>query len=394
MKNNERIIDPDKKKLKILIVSDMYYPLPGGIPEHIHNLYLEMKKMGHTVHILTGKSFSDNTKIASDIKRFGHSISVPANNSFSQITIGIAMFKRVKTLLDRENYDIVHIHGSLAPTLPILTLYFSKTTNIVTFHAAHNHSIGYAALRSPLSKMFRRIHGLIAVSKEAERSVNKYFPGNYRIIPNGVNIKRFNPQNQKLEKFLDGKINLLFVGRHDPRKGIKYLYKAMDFIIEKHENVRLIVVGKGVLKNYYKQMISENAMKYIVFEDYVDSELIPLYYRTADIYISPATGGESFGIVLLESMASGTPLVASRIRGYRQVAKHKFNAYFVKPKDPKELAEGVINIIENDDLRKELITNGLESVKKYSWNNVTNQVLDYYREIMRKRKIEKEKNIG
>ena len=194
--------------------------------------------------------------------------------------------------------------------------------------------------------------------------------------------------------YIDISVNLLFVGRHDPREGIKYLYKAMDFIIEKHENVRLIVVGKGVLKNYYKQMISENAMKYIVFEDYVDSELIPLYYRTADIYISPATGGESFGIVLLESMASGTPLVASRIRGYRQVAKHKFNAYFVKPKDPKELAEGVINIIENDDLRKELITNGLESVKKYSWNNVTNQVLDYYREIMRKRKIEKEKNIG
>lgn len=379
-------IDPKKEKLKILLVSDMYYPLPGGIPEHIHNLYIEMKKKGHAVHILTGKSFTDKTHISSDIKRFGHSISVPANKSFSQITMGIAMFSQIKTLLNREQYDIVHVHGSLAPTLPLLTLYLSNSTNIVTFHAAHNHSIGYSALQSPLSKIFRRIHGPIAVSKEAERSINKYFPGNYRIIPNGVNVKRFSPKNPLLEKYADGKTNLLFVGRHDPRKGIKYLYKAMDIVLEKNQNVRLIVVGKGFLKNYYKWQISEKAQEYIIFEDYVDSELLPLYYRTADIFISPATGGESFGIVLLEAMASGTPIVASRIRGYRQVARHKHNALFVKPKDPQDLAAGIIELINDNELRRNLIENGLTIAQRYSWANVTDEVLAYYREIMENRK--------
>ncbi len=388
---NKNSIDPNKEHLKILLVSDMYYPLPGGIPEHIHNLYIEMKKKGHCVHILTGKSFSDKTHIATDIKRFGHSISVPANKSFSQITIGIGMFNQVNTLLNREKYDIIHVHGSLAPTLPLLTLYLSNSTNIVTFHAAHNHSIGYSALQSPLSKIFRRIHGPIAVSKEAERSVKKYFPADYRIIPNGVNIKRFSSDNQILKKFDDGKINLLFVGRHDPRKGIKYLYKAMDRIIEKNKNVRLIVVGKGFLKNYYKMAISEKAMDYIVFEDYVDAELLPLYYKTADIFVSPATGGESFGIVLLEAMASGTPIVASRIRGYRQIARHKHNALFVKPKDPKELAEGILEVIEDADVRRNLIENGLQIAQRFSWSNVTEDVLDYYREIMAKRNEEMEK---
>ncbi|MDY6788190.1 MAG: glycosyltransferase family 4 protein [candidate division WOR-3 bacterium] len=379
-------INPDKKKLKILLVSDMYYPLPGGIPEHIHNLYLVMKRKGHCVHILTGKSFTNKSHVSDDVKRFGHSISVPANKSFSQITMGVNMFGQIKSLLEKEQYDIVHIHGSLAPTLPILTLYLSRGTNIVTFHAAHNHSVGYSALQSPLSKLFRKIHGPIAVSKEAERSIEKYFPANYRIIPNGVDVERFSHKNRILEKFNDNKINLLFVGRHDPRKGIKYLYKAMDYVIKKHRNVRLIVVGKGFLKRYYKLSISEESRDYIEFQDYVDYDLLPLYYRTADIFISPATGGESFGIVLLESMASGTPIVASRIRGYRQVAKHRYNAFFVKPEDPVELAEGINELIENEQLRKDLISNGLKHVQRYSWENVTQEVLDYYREIMGNRK--------
>lgn len=378
-------IDYNKSKLKILLVSDMYYPLPGGIPEHIHHLYLEMKKMGHTVHILTGKTFRDRTETSSDIIRYGYSISVPANNSFSQISVGISLFSQVKDLLSKEKYDIVHIHGSLAPTLPILTLLCSESTNIVTFHAAHNRSIGYSALKSPLSNVFRRIDGLIAVSKEAERSVSMYFPGDYRIIPNGVNISRFNPNSQRLGKYDDDRKNILFVGRHDPRKGIKFLYKAMDHIIEEMPEARLIVVGKGLLKRYYRMSISERVREHIIIEDYVDYDLLPSYYSTADVFVSPATGGESFGIVLIEAMASGVPVVASRIRGYRQVAKHRYNAYLVKPKDTRELAEGIMEVLRNEKLRKDMVANGFESVKQYSWNVVTKQVIDYYREIMKRK---------
>lgn len=379
------VINPDKRKLKVLLVSDMYYPLPGGIPEHIHHLYLEMKKMGHTVHILTGKSFRDKSETMSDIIRYGYSISVPANKSFSQVTVGLSMIGQIRELLTRENYDIVHIHGSLAPTLPILVLLCSDSTNIVTFHAAHNRSIGYSSLKSPLSKVFRRIDGLIAVSREAERSVKMYFPGDYNIIPNGVNIARFSPNSPKLHKYMDGKKNILFVGRHDPRKGIKFLYKAMDYIIDEMPDVRLLVVGKGFLKRYYKMSISEKVRDHIILEDYVDYDLLPSYYSTADVFVSPATGGESFGIVLIEAMASGVPVVASRIRGYRQVAKHRDNAFLVKPKDPKELAEGILEVLRDKELSSSMVENGLNSVKQYSWSVVTNQVLEFYRETMRKK---------
>lgn len=378
----------ERKKLKILMVSDMYYPLPGGISEHIHHLYIEMKRKGHTVHILTGNPLFKSVKNeGSDIKRVGYSISIPANKSFAQVSVGLKMIFDIKNLLEREKYDIIHIHGALAPTLPLITLFFSNSTNIITFHAAFDRSIGYEALKSPLKKFFERIDGVIAVSEEAKRSVYRYFPGEYTIIPNGVDLKRFSPNNPKLENYIDGRINLLFVGRQDPRKGIKFLYKAMDYIVDEITDVRLIVVGKGFLKKYYELSISDKAKEHIIFEDYVDWSLLPLYYNTANIFVSPATGGESFGIVLLEAMASGTPVVASNIRGYRQVIKHKYNGYLVKPKDPKDLADGIIEVLKNRELREQLKKNGLEFVKRFSWENVSDEILDFYY-----RKIEQKNN--
>ncbi len=376
----------ERKKLKILMVSDMYYPLPGGIPEHMHHLYVEMKKRGHIVNILTGNPMFKTKKVdILDVKRVGYSISIPANKSFSQITVGFKMIFDIKNLLDKEKYDIIHIHGALAPTLPLITLLFSNSTNIITFHASFDRSIGYESLRSPLRKFFSRIDGVIAVSQEAKRSVYRYFPGEYKIIPNGVDLKRFSPNNPKLENYIDGRINLLFVGRQDPRKGIKYLYKAMDYIIEEISDVRLIVVGRGFLKKFYELSISDKAREHIVFEDYVDWSLLPLYYSTVNLFVSPAIGGESFGIILLEAMASGVPVVASNIRGYRQVIKHKYNGYLVKPKDPKELADGIINVLKNKGLRENLVKNGLEFVKRYSWENVTDEIIDFYYETLKKK---------
>ena len=381
----------EKRKLKILLVSDMYYPLPGGISEHIYHLYIEMKMMGHTVHILTGKSFKETKSENSDIKRYGLSVSVPANKSFAHVTLGFKMFFDIKNLLQKEKYDVIHIHGALAPTLPLAAIFFSNETNIITFHASHNRSIGYEALKSPLLKFFQKIDGLIAVSNEAKRSVCKYFPGDYEIIPNGVDTKRFSVNNQKLEKYIDGRINILFVGRQDPRKGIKYLYKAMDYLIEQIPDIRLIVVGKGFLKTYYGLSISEKAKKHVVFEDFVDRALLPSYYTTANVFVSPAIGGESFGIVLIEAMASGTPVLASNIRGYRQVIDNKKNGYLVKRKDPKAIADGIIDILSNPELKKKMIENGLKTAEMYEWNKITKSVLDFYYKTIEKKKTSRKK---
>ncbi|MGE3062206.1 MAG: glycosyltransferase family 4 protein [bacterium] len=378
----------ERKKLKILLVSDMYYPLPGGIPEHIHHLYIEMKMMGHTVHILTGKSFKEVKSENSDIKRYGMSVSVPANKSFAHVTIGFKMFFDIKNLLQKENYDVIHIHGALAPTLPLAILFFSNTTNVITFHASFERSIGYEVLKSPLTKFFQRIDGVIAVSTEAKRSVFKYFPSDYEVIPNGVDTKRFSNENPKLEKYIDGRINILFVGRQDPRKGIKYLYKAMDYLIEQVPDIRLIVVGRGFLKSYYGLSISDKAKKHVVFENYVDWALLPSYYSTANVFVSPAIGGESFGIVLIEAMASGVPVLASNIRGYRQVVDHKKNGYLVKPKDPKAIADGILEILYNPELRKSLVENGLKTAKMYDWNKVARDVLSFYFKTIEKKERE------
>ncbi|TES91552.1 MAG: glycosyltransferase family 1 protein [Candidatus Cloacimonadota bacterium] len=377
----------NRKKLKIGFVSDAYYPHVGGIQEHIYHLGIEFKKMGHQVKVITGSAGDNSAPPGLDVIRIGRVIQIPANKSFMKSTVGLGIGARLRGVFKIEKFDIVHVHG---PPVPFLHLYShslssSSSTNIHTFHASFNRSTPCLIFKKSLQRYIEKIDGIIAVSKIARDSITKYLSANFTIIPNGVDITRFNPEKKRLKKFSGMFPLLLFVGRFELRKGLKFLFFSFNHIVKKFPDAGLIVVGEGRMKEYYKAFLSKSASKKVFFEGKVSMEMLPSYFATCDIFCSPAYTGESFGIILLEALASGKPVIASNIPGYRNVIKDGYNGILVPPKAPDAITNAVLRITEDKGFEKRLIYNGLKSAKQYSWENVSKMIEDFYYKTMGKK---------
>ncbi len=363
--------------MRILFVSDIYYPHIGGVSEHICNLANHFEGMGHKVSILTANIHGELKPDEERVIRLGKSAIIPANRSCSRITYGVSTDKISRIV---NKYDIVHIHGTLAPTLPLLTLMTSRRTNIFTFHPTFEPSLLFEVSKGYLRRYFDRINGKIAVSKTARDSIFRYFPGEYRIIPNGVDTERFTPGDAS-RKFPKGILpkEILFVGRIEPRKGLQYLIDALPLVKKEIDDVHLTVVGGG-----YKEMrlrISDEVKDSIRFLGFVEPGHLSEIFKGSSLFVSPAISGESFGIVLIEAMASGVPVIASDIPGYRCVIEDRKNGLLVSPGDHKEIAESIVKIMKNDNLRCSLIKGGLKSAARYSWKKVSKEILDFYYEV-------------
>ncbi len=374
-------------KGKVLFVSDVYYPYPGGISEHIHQLSRKLRDLGWETYILT-TNFKE--KVGFDeppwVYRVGFPIKLPLNGSIAPVAFSPRINFYVKGIIRRKNFDIIHIHGQVAPTLPILALKFSRSVNVITFHAAYRKNLLAKTFKPYIKGYFSMLDGFIAVSPAAIEPIVKHFgPIEYRIIPNGVDVDKFNP-NKKPLSHLMGYKNILFVGRPEPRKGLKYLIMAMPMVISKIPDARLIVVGSGPLITYYKSIVPSEIKGRVVFEGSVDSNMLPRYYRSADVFVSPATRSESFGMVLLEAMASGVPVVASRNEGYRYVVRDGENGLMCEPEDEVELAHKIIKVLTDDNLRRRLVENGLKTALRFKWDNIAREVGDYYDYLLKTKK--------
>ncbi|EKE13729.1 MAG: hypothetical protein ACD_12C00850G0001, partial [uncultured bacterium] len=277
---------------------------------------------------------------------------------------------------------------ALEPILPLVALKYMKAPKIGTFHSYMEKSFGYIVFRKGLKEYWDSLSGRIYVSEAARSFIEQYFEGPYRIIPNGVDTERFKPENKPIAKFKrDGKINILFVGRIEPRKGLKYLLQAFKYVHKKFPETRLIIVGNGLLKLFYKGFQDRELDENIFYEGRASAEKIPHYYTTADIFCAPSTGGESFGIVLLEAMASARPIVASDIEGYRQILEDQKQGLMVKPRDPFDLTEKLITLIKDQKLREKLGKSGRKKSLNYTWEEVTNKIEQYYFDILAKKRI-------
>jgi phosphatidyl-myo-inositol alpha-mannosyltransferase len=300
--------------MKIALVSPYDYPFPGGVTEHISHLYARFKEEGHQVRILAPSSQRDVEAAHPDVFRLGKTIiPVPANQSVARLTLSLTLSRRVKQILNAERFDVVHIHEPLVPALPLTVLRESKTVNVATFHVARDSYFGYLYAKPLLKQFMRKVHGRIAVSPTAREFVDQYFPGDYRIIPNGIDVEKFERRLEPLPEIKDGKINLLFVGRLEKRKGLIYLLKALPHVKYHFPNIRLTVIGafEDDQIEEYKSFVRESGITDVVFKGFVSPEEKIRYYQNADVYCSPAIGRESQGVVLLEAMAAGTPVIAS-----------------------------------------------------------------------------------
>lgn len=371
--------------MKIALVSPYDITHPGGVVNHILALNNQFTKMGHEVRIIAPAS----REIPNKDKRLlpiGKARPIPVRGTTIRISISLRLASKIKEALAREKFDIIHLHEPFMPMLCSAVLRFSDSANIGTFHACRGspgYNFGWPISKIMLHRRRRKLVGKIAVSKPAMDFASKYIPGYYNIIPNGIDLEHFSPNVSPIERFCDGKINILFVGRLEKRKGLNYLLKAYQQVKERVPNVRLIIVGPGTrFRKKYEKYVRRRGLSDVVFVGLVSYDELPRYYKTADIFCSPAIGGESFGIILLEAMAVGRPIVATNIEGYASVITHGREGLLVPPKDDKELARALLSLISDEPLRRRMGAQGMLTAQGYDWVRVARRVLDYYVRIL------------
>jgi phosphatidyl-myo-inositol alpha-mannosyltransferase len=368
--------------MKIGLVSPYVYPLPGGVTQHVRYLYENLRLRGHTVRILTSSHGLQRTS-EGDVIRLGKGFSMPANGSVGTVTVSPRFVSQVRALLEREQFDVLHFHEPFVPFLSLVILRESRSVNVGTFHAYGGFSPAYEFGSRAMKSYAARLHGRIAVSAAARHFIDRYFPGDYKVIPNGVDIDRFQ-RAVPLSRWQDGTQNILFVGRFEPRKGVLDLLKAHRILRREGSDARLLLVGGGPQEREARRYIAIRRLGGVEFLGRVSDDEKAQLFRTADVYCSPATGRESFGIVLLEAMAAGAPIVASDIHGYKGVVRRGREALLVPPRDPKELAVALDRVLTDHELARTMSENGKLRAEEFSWPRVTAKVDDYYGFVIRR----------
>ena len=370
--------------MKIALVSPYDFTWPGGVTVHISQLAHQFTRMGHEVKILAPHSPSKGMGENESFVPLGRSVPIPTGGSIARLSLSFWQHPKVRNLLNRECFDVVHLHEPLMPVLPLFVLQNSNALNVGTFHAFYGRFRNYGWSHPILKYWFRRLNGLIAVSAAARQYASRFFPGDYQIIPNGIDVDHFSAERPPIPELDDGKLNILFVGRMEKRKGLRYLLEAFGKLQWDWQDIRLLVVGPGTLDKDCHRVLSERNLRNVVLLGSVPYSELPRYYRSAHICCAPATGRESFGVVLLEAMASGKPIVASRIEGYSAVLNHGEQGLLVPPKDSTSLAEALALLIRNPKLRSQMGERGKQSVEQYQWETVAKNVMSYYMALMGK----------
>lgn len=369
--------------MKVAFISCHSFDKPGGVKNHILGLHKEFKKRGVQSKIIAPRRLASEN-YGKDVILLGTSFPLRFSGSQGDLDINFNPLA-IESCLKKEKFDVLHFHNFGFPSA-LQILERSKSMNILTFHADLSGS-GIVRTFPQIVKLINKIvqwkiDGIIGVAPLILK-IFKDYKGPKVLIPNGVDLDEFNPKVKPVKKFKKprNKINILFVGRIEERKGLIYLLKAYQILEKKYSNLRLIVVGKGPLMEQSQNFVKENNLKDVHFEgEKKGSKEVARYFNTADIYCSPAIFGESFGIVLLEGMACRKPVVGFSNKGYKQLLEGtKGSKFLARPRDYKGLAKILEKLIKSKKLRKEMGEWGLKHVQKYSWKRIAGQVLDFYK---------------
>ena len=354
----------------------------------MHYFALEAMKRGHQVRIITSqvKDIPPDEEIGEriPITRLGRSVPIVGNGSVARVTFAPNLGARLQKILDRERFDVIHIHAPLTPTLPILALTRSRTVTVGTFHTNFEGNAFLGLFLMACQGYVDHLDGLIGVSKTAVGAVSRYCQGEYKVIPNGIDVEQFNPCVPRVPAFDDGRFNVLWVGRMEPRNGLDRMIKAFSLAPRGRDDMRLIVIGDGPLGATYERMVTGNLKKRVHFTGFVNAGR-PALYASADVLCVPATIS-SFGITVLEGMAAGRPVIASRIAGFSDVMTHGKEGLLVDTGDAAAFRDAILKIAEDRALAAALARNGRATAETYSWPRVTDDILAFYAEAAHRRK--------
>ncbi|MCV7222571.1 glycosyltransferase family 4 protein [Mycolicibacterium elephantis] len=360
--------------MRIGMVCPYSFDVPGGVQSHVLQLAEVMRGHGHEVSVLAPSS--PDVTLPDYVVSGGRAVPIPYNGSVARLRFGPATHRMVKRWLAEGDFDVLHLHEPNAPSLSMLALNIAEGPIVATFHTSTTKSLTLSVFEPILRPMHEKIVGRIAVSELARRWQMEALGSDAVEIPNGVDVESF-ASAPLLDGYPRPGKSVLFLGRFDePRKGMAVLLRALPTLVERFEDIEILIVGRGDA-----DQLRENAGKlarHLRFLGQVDDREKASAMRSADVYCAPHTGGESFGIVLVEAMAAGTPVVASDLDAFRRVLMDGAVGRLVPVDDSAALAEGLIEMLENDTRRERYIAAASDAVRRYDWSVVARQIMRVY----------------
>lgn len=369
--------------MRIGIVFDDSLDRPDGVQQYIKTIGRWLQQQGHVVQYLVGESdplLSLDLTVHSMSRNFG----VSGNQNKLSLPLP-ANKENIRSILDKQEYDVLHVQMPYNPLMSgrVINEADSETRVVGTFHivgASWIENYGTKALSMAQKRTLNRVNEVISVSTAAKEFSQKYYGVETRVIPNAVDMSKFKT-GKKIRKFDDGKQNILFLNRLMKRKGCEHLIEAVHWLDNRglFNDRRLIVAGKGPLRGSLERMAQQYGLgEKVVFVGFITEEEKADYLTTADLAVYPSTGGESFGIVLIEAMANGTLTLGGNNPGYSTVLGGQ-PQLLVDPTDTDEFAQRIDGLLKDKEQAKLLVDWQTEEVKKYDIDNVGKQLLELYR---------------
>ncbi|MFI6147900.1 glycosyltransferase family 4 protein [Streptomyces sp. NPDC051109] len=359
--------------MKIGIVCPYSWDVPGGVQFHIRDLAEHLIRLGHEVSVLAPAD--DETPLPPYVVSAGRAVPVPYNGSVARLNFGFLSAARVRRWLHDGVFDVIHIHEPASPSLGLLSCWAAQGPIVATFHTSNPRSRAMIAAYPILQPALEKISARIAVSEYARRTLVEHLGGDAVVIPNGVDVDFFASAEPKAEW---GGRTLGFIGRIDePRKGLPVLMAAFPKIVEACPDVRLLVAGRGDEEEAVASLPAELRAR-VEFLGMVSDEDKARLLRSVDVYVAPNTGGESFGIILVEALSAGAAVLASDLDAFAQVLDQGAAGELFANEDADALAAGAVALLRDPERRAELSARGSAHVRRFDWSTVGADILAVY----------------
>ncbi len=362
--------------MKIGIVNPYSWDVPGGVGFHIRDLALKFRSRGHDVRVLTPSSSRD---LPDWISSAGQSVSVPFNGSVANISVSPAALRRTRRWLADNAFDVVHVHEPVVPSVSMAAAMLSSAPLVGTFHAALGRSVSRAIASAPMRLYMERIGVRIAVSEEARRTLIEHHGGDAVIIPNGVETASFRRASTDPRWMAtDSRPVIVFLGRLDePRKGLSVFAGAIEGVLDKMPGARFLIAGRGDTPEIRRQVARFGDS--VSFLGGISDEEKASLLTGASVYVAPQTGGESFGIVLVEAMAARTAVVASDIPAFRAVLEDGRAGVLFETGSSAALVDQLLGLLADKARLEDLSEAGQRASLQYDWEVVADKVFEVYR---------------
>ncbi|MET8775214.1 glycosyltransferase family 4 protein [Nocardia sp. NPDC050713] len=360
--------------MKIGMVCPYSFDVPGGVQAHVVELARVLIERGHRVSVLAPAS--ESTPLPEFVVSAGRAVAIPYNGSVARLSFGPMAYTRIRRWIDGNDFDVLHIHEPNAPSLSMLALKIAEGPIVATFHTSTTKSLVLSTFQGVLRPYHEKISGRIAVSELARRWQVEALGSDAVEIPNGVDVAAF-ARAPMLPGYPRAGGTVLFLGRYDePRKGMEVLLGALPELVRRHPDVEILIVGRGDEERLRREA-GPNA-GHLRFLGQVSDEDKASAMRSADVYVAPNLGGESFGIILIEAMAAGTAVVASELDAFRRVLRDGTAGMLVPVGDSARLAAALDTVLTDEVRRESLVHTANQVVGEYDWPVVAEQILRVY----------------